>query len=230
MEKIIDTGLFDRRRSGINTLTRRAFMFAISVFTAMNIVVAALGAVVSYNLAFNNGWLLLLFMLVCMLVSVAGAFIAHSNDNPMTSVVGGFICAGAMGVMVGPFVAMYVISSVMQALAVTVGVVVLTGFVGALIPNDLSMWGAPLFAGLLGLIVLYLFAPLLGLLGIGVGFTITILDVIGIVLFSAIMIYDLNMAQRLDRTLNNAIDVAVDIFLNFANIFIRVLSLIGKRK
>jgi hypothetical protein len=226
----IKTGLYDRPRTGYDTLSQRAFMFAISTFTAMNIAVAALGAAVSYNWAFSNPWWLLLFMVACTIVSILGAILAHSNEDPMTSIVGGFICAGVMGMMVGPFISIYEIGSVLQALVVTGGVVILTGFIGAIIPKDLSMWGAPLMAGLLGLIVLYLVAPLMAWLGLDYKMTVTVLDIAGIVLFSAIMVYDLNMAARLDRTLDNAIDVAVNVFLNFANIFIRVLSLMGKKK
>jgi len=42
-----------------------------------------------------------------------------------------------------------------------------------------------------------------------------------------LVIYDLNRAMRLQRTMNNAIDVSVQVFLDFINIFIRILSLMG---
>jgi FtsH-binding integral membrane protein len=58
----------------------------------------------------------------------------------------------------------------------------------------------------------------------------TLLDWAVLILFCAIMVYDLNRAKRLSRTLDNAIDVAVNVFLNFANIFIRVLAIMGKKK
>jgi FtsH-binding integral membrane protein len=226
----ISTGLYDKRQRGVDRMTRRGFMLAISFFTTLNIMVAALGSAVSYRWEFTNDWLLLGFMIACTVVAILGAFLAHSHDDPMTSIVGGFICAGVMGLMVGPFVALYEVGSVLQAFVITTAIVFLTGFVGAVMPKDLSMWGAPLFAGLLGLLGLYLVAPLLGWLGLDYGFTVTVLDIVGIVLFSAIMVYDLNRASRLDKTLNNAIDVAVNVFLNFANIFIRILSAAGNRK
>lgn len=225
--KSFSSDLYDQRRSGHDTMTRRGFMLVISACTALNIVVAALGARTTYNLKIDNGWLLVGFLIVCMLVAIGGAVLAHANDDPTTSIIGGFICAGAMGAMCGPLIALYEVGSVVQAFGISAGIVLLTGFIGAVMPKDLSMWGAPLFAGLLGLIVLYLVAPFLGFLGLDYKLTITILDIAGILLFSAIMVYDLNMAQRLDKTLNNAIDVAVNVFLNFANIFIRVLSLMG---
>ena len=70
---------------------------------------------------------------------------------------------------------------------------------------------------------------ILAAFGINMQLVFGILDWVVLLLFSAIMVYELNMAKRLDRTLNNAIDVAVNVFLNFANIFIRILSIMGKK-
>lgn len=231
MDEGFSTGLYDRRTTGVDSLTRREFMLAVSVFTAVNIGVAAFASTFSYGWEFGNKWLHLVFIVVCVLVSISGAELAHSNNDAMTSIAGGFICAGAMGLMLGPFISIYEVESVFQAFVISIGVVLLTGFIGAVMPKDLSMWGAPLFAGLLGLIVAYILLPwLLPALGVDYEFVVSILDVAGIVLFSAIMVYDLNKAVRLDKTLNNAIDVAVNVFLNFANIFIRVLALTGNKK
>lgn len=225
------TGLYDQRATGVNTLSQRGFMFAISIFTVFNIGVAAFASTFSYGWEFDSKWVYIGFLLVCVVVSIGGATLAHSHDDPMTSIVGGFICAGAMGLMMGPFISIYEMESVIQAFVISSGVVLLTGFIGAVMPKDLSMWGAPLFAALLGLIVAYIVLPwLLPALGVDYEFVVSILDVAGILLFSGIMVYDLNKAVRLDKTMNNAIDVAVNVFLNFANIFIRVLALMGNKK
>jgi FtsH-binding integral membrane protein len=228
----ISTGLYDAPQSGVDTISRRAFMFAISAFTTLNILVAALGASFSIDWTFwNNKLVYLGFLLACVAVSIGGAFLAHMNDEPTTSIFGGFICAGAMGVMVGPFVGLYEAGSVLQAFTITTGIVVLTGFIGAMLPQNLSMWAAPLFGCLLGLIVLQLVVPLVvSWLGLDYELALSVLDIAGIVLFSAIMVYDLNKAKWLDKTLDNAIDVAVNVFLNFANIFIRVLAWTGQMK
>lgn len=221
----ISGNLYETRQRGEHTISERVFTFSIAFFTLLNIGVAALGSKVSYSWEFTKSWQYMLFLVACVLVSVGGAVFAQSNDDVMISVIGGFVCAFAMGVMVGPFVSMYETSSVIYALGLTAGVVFLTGLIGFVIPKDLSGWGTPLFAGLLGLIVISFIAPLFGF-----EHTLTVLDIVGIVLFCGIMMYDMNMARYLDKTLNNAIDVAVNIFLNFANIFIRILSLMGEKK
>lgn len=217
--------LYRTRQRGVDTMSERTFTFAISAFTLINIAVASLGAKLTYNLEFTNKWFFLGFAIACVFVSIVGAVWGQSNDDVMTSVLGGFICAFAMGAMIGPFVSLYETSSVIYALGLTAGVVFLTGLVGAVIPKDLSGWGTPLFAGLIGLIIISFIAPLFGF-----KHTLTVLDIVGIVLFCGIMMYDMNMARHLDKTMNNAVDVAVNIFLNFANIFIRILSLMGQKK
>lgn len=226
----LSSALYQQPQTGVHDITRRAFMLIMTLCVALNIGVAAFGAALTHDIQFANKWVYLGFVILFMCVSIAGAVWAQSNDDPTTSVVGGFICAAGMGAMCGPFISMFTTQSVLQAFVISAGIVLLTGFIGAVLPKDLKMWGAPLFAGLIGLILLYFAAPILGLLGFNYDVVITVLDYAGILLFCGIMVYDLNQAQRMDRTTNNAIDVAVNVFLNFANIFIRVLSLMGEKK
>jgi len=224
-------GFYDQRQSHVNTMNVRTYMMAISGFTAVFIMVSMVGASFSYTWTFSdNGWLLLLFMLVCLAGSIGGGVLAQANDDPMISVVGGAICAGAMGLMIGPFVVLYARVSVVSSCVLATGVVLVTGFIGALLPADLSAWGAPLFGLLLGAIFIQFGGILLAAFGVDMELSFTILDWAVLILFCAIMVYDLNMARRLDRTFNNAIDVAVNVFLNFANIFIRILSIMGQAK
>lgn len=125
---------------------------------------------------------------------------------------------------------MYESGSVAQAFLLAAGIVLVTGFIGAMLPRDLSSWGAPLFGLLLGAIVIQFGGIILAAVGINMQLTFTILDWAVLILFCGIMVYDLNMARRLSRTMNNAIDVAVNVFLNFANIFIRLLSIMGNSR
>ncbi len=225
-----NSSFYDQYQTGVSTMGRRGFMMAITGFTAMFIVVAMLGASFSYGWTFTNTWLYIGFLLVCMLASIGGGALAHANDSPGVSLVGGGICAIAMGIMVGPFVALFTAASVAQALALAAIVVLATGAIGALLPQDLSAWGAPLFGLLLGAIFIQFGGIILAAFGVNMRLVFGILDWVVLLLFSAIMVYDLNMAKRLDMTLNNAIDVAVNVFVNFMNIFIRILSILGKSK
>lgn len=227
----INENFYKQGRTRTDDMGVRSYMLAISGFTAVFIMVSMVGASFSYNWTFSgNSWLMILFMLVCVVASIGGGALAQANDDPMISVVGGAICAGAMGLMIGPVVALYELGSVTQAFVLAAGVVLVTGFIGAILPADLSAWGAPLFGLLLGAIFIQFGGIMLAAFGFNMKLSFTILDWAVLILFCAIMVYDLNMARRLDRTFNNAIDVAVNVFLNFANIFIRILSIAGQKK
>lgn len=227
----INSDFYKRGKTSRDSLSERAYMMAITAFTACFILIAMVGASFSYNWIFdaNQIWMVL-FLFGCMIVSVLGGTFAQSSNEPILSLIGGSICAGAMGLMIGPFVALYEAGSVIQAFTLTAGVVLITGFIGAALPQNLSAWGAPLFGLLLGAIVIQFGGIFLSVLGVDMQPVFTLLDWAVLILFCAIMVYDLNRAKQLSRTLDNAIDVAVNVFLNFANIFIRVLAILGKKK
>ena len=69
-----------------------------------------------------------------------------------------------------------------------------------------------------------------GMIGIPIEGAMTALDWIGVFLFGGLVIFDLNQAMRIERTHDNAIDAAVGIYLDIANIFLRLLDLFGDRK
>lgn len=222
-----ESGIYDQRQSGVDTLSSRAYNFAIPFFTTLEIMIAGLAASVSYSWTFGgSSALYLLFIFACFIAAVGGSIFTMSTDVPILSFAGGSLTAAAMGLMVGPFVALYSGADVFQAFVLTAGVVLLTGFIGATIPQDLVGWGSTLFGALLGLIIIN-FAAIF--LGATTGFVMTLIDWAVVLLFSAIMMYDMNQAQRLDKTLDNAIDVSVNVFMNFMNIFIRLLAIFGSR-
>lgn len=49
-------------------------------------------------------------------------------------------------------------------------------------------------------------------------------------IFSVYIAYDIYRSQQFPKTLNNAVDSALDIYLDIANLFIRLLRIFGKKK
>ena len=121
-------------------------------------------------------------------------------------------------------------ASVVKVFAITTGLVVTLGLVGAVYPKSLESWGIYLLGGLLVLIFGQFVVLIAGMLGANVGGAMTVFDWIGVALFSAYVVYDLNRAMRVERTHDNAIDCAVAIYLDFLNLFLRLLRLLGTRK
>ena len=49
-------------------------------------------------------------------------------------------------------------------------------------------------------------------------------------LFSLYIGYDVYRSQQFAKTVDNAVDCALDIYLDIANLFIRLLSIMGKKR
>jgi len=49
-------------------------------------------------------------------------------------------------------------------------------------------------------------------------------------IFSLYIAYDIHRSQKFPKTLDNAVDCALDIYLDIANLFIRILRSMGRKK
>lgn len=124
--------------------------------------------------------------------------------------------------------------SVLTTFCVTAGMFALVGAYGGLTDHDLSSWGHVLLSGLLGLILaslsnLWLHSPMIDWL----------VTYSGIVIFTALIAYDTNKIKALDlsgtvdggeQQEREAIEGALDLYLDFINLFLKLLSAAGKRK
>ena len=215
-----------------STLSRRLYTLLLCFWTAAGIVFSAFAASISQDWPIGKWgvWGMIGFSLGVLVVAIIGTLIANASDNPVISLFGYALVAGPFGLLLGPYMAMYETSSIVKVFALTCLVVFVLGLVGAVIPDDLSSWGMPLLGGLFLLIGGYFIVPILGFFGLPVEGAMTMLDWIALVIFGALVIFDLNRAMRLPYTHDNAIDSAVAIYLDFINIFIRLLSVMGEKK
>ena len=89
-------------------------------------------------------------------------------------------------------------------------------------PELVSTIGGVLFPCLIGLIVAEIVMLLLG-------YSNDIFSWIAAGLFSLYIAYDVYRSQRFPKTMDNAVDCAVDIYLDIANLFLRILRLLSSR-
>ncbi len=205
-------------REGSHTMARGTYALMVTFWTAAGIASSAIAAY------FTQGWPVTLQLLLGVLVvSIVGILIALRSANPFVSLVGYALVTIPFGALTGPVVALYAPASVVRILFLTTGLVVVLGVAGAVYPRSLEGMGSWLLGGLLLLLVGMLLGP-------RVGISLTALDWVGVVLFSAYVVYDLNRAMNIPYTMDNAIDSALAIYLDFINIFIRLLELYGKKK
>jgi FtsH-binding integral membrane protein len=160
-------------------------------------------------------------------ISLVGCFVATA-DFPLMKISGLSMIAGGLGAICGPYIGHFKVASVTEIAGATVFITLVLGAVGTLWPKSLQSWGLTLFVLLIALIVMQIFVPLLYVaMGLPLTGVLHLLDWVGILLFSGYIIYDFNRAQNLAKTVDNAMDCGVAVFLDIANLFIRLLDLFG---
>jgi FtsH-binding integral membrane protein len=168
--------------------------------------------------------------LVTLAVSLSGVLLAQSSTQPVYSLLGYMMVAFPFGVLLGTMITPSIPTvDIVKVLMITTVMVAFLGVIGAIYPGSLESWGVWLFGSLMLLLGGLLIVPIEAFFGVQTTGAMTWLDIVGILLFGAYVLYDINRAMRLPRTLDNSIDAAVAIYLDFANIFLRIL-LIGRRK
>ncbi len=211
------------KRTGESDLSARQYAAWITLLTVYGIAISAETASLVSGRSFS-----LWFTLAAFLVATFGVFMTWENVSPIVSFVGYTLITIAFGFIAGPIVARYTNASVVRILLLSGAMVLGLGIVGALIPRSLEGWWTWLLGGMLILLAGNVVLPFALLIGIPVGSAWGALDWVGVILFSAIVIYDINHAMRIPYTMKNAIDSAAEIYLDFVNIAIRLLAAFGK--
>lgn len=212
-------------RYGSDTMSKNLFALMVSFWTAAGIIASAMAAYYSRNWEIN--WIFLIGVLVA---SISGIIVALNSKNPLISLVGYALVAIPFGLLLGPVTAMYTTASIVKVFFVTTSIVTVLGLIGAMIPDSLEGWGSWLLGALTLLIVGSFAVPIAGFFGFPIGGALTILDWVGILVFSGYVIYDWNRAMRVPYTHDNAIDCALAVYLDFINLFIRLLELMGTKE
>jgi len=179
---------------------------------------------------YNPTIFLLILILELGIVIGISAF-AHKL-NPL--IAGGLFLLYALinGVFFGAVVFAYTEASVFLAFAATAGTFMLMSAYGLLTKADLTSWGNLAFMGLAGL----LFGLLLNIFFASDTFS-WILTFVGIAIFIVLIAYDTQklkqyaqIAESQGAGASYAIRGALALYLDFVNLFIRLLSIFGRRK
>lgn len=228
-DSLFTSDVWSRRRGfrEVDVLDHRLFMFLVSFWTMAGVFFSLGFSMISYNWDIS-GWDVLFLLVPVLVVAFYGCSVSARSTSVPESLFGFALIAGALGLLLGPSLSEYQAAAILKAFILTTGMVLILGTIGALIPEDLSSWGRPLMGALLLLIGALLLSPLLTAFGIPIETSMSVLDWAGIIIFGAFVLYDLNRAARLPRTAKNAIDAAIGIYLDWFNIFVRVLGLGGR--
>ncbi len=203
-------------------MEKAVFCQLVAFATMVSIGLVGFGAILSQGMELT--WLNLLLFLAGMF---GGVIIFSISSNPFVSTFGVALMSISAGLLVGPITASYEVTTVMQAVIITGGIVVVMSSIGILYPKIFEGMGPYLLAGLTVLI----FSQFAQIIFLALGFeqaaSMPILAWIGIGIFTLYVGYDWSRALSLPHTADNAIDAAGAITLDAINIFLRVLQILG---
>ena len=159
--------------------------------------------------------------------SIVGVLMSSKSKSPVISFIGYNLVVVPIGLVLSLTVSAYVRAGagdiVLQAIVYTA---IATGCMIVLsiaFPDFFSGLGKVLFGCLIGLV-------LAGLISIFLfPGAYNIVTWVGAVIFALYIGYDFWRAQQFPKTLDNAIDCSLDIYLDIINLFIRILRILGSR-
>ncbi len=160
--------------------------------------------------------------LIYLLGSLGCIFIIYNNSNPVISFLGFTGLSAFMGLLLTFFISFYEAGDIFLAFIVTGAITTFMTILSTIKPQWFTGLGTVLFTVLLVVLIAEITLLLLG-------FSLTITDWIVCLIFCGYIGYDWSKAQMYPSSTDNAIDSAADIYVDIINIFVRILSIIGKK-
>lgn len=169
---------------------------------------------------YSMNWLVLLigYFVLCMV----GISITYKSRNPLVSFIGYNFVVVPVGAVLSVALQGYSSAVIFEAFVITTGITLTMMFVSTMFPGTFAGMGRMLFVGLLGLLVAQLICMLFGIYP-------QVISYVAAVIFSLYIGYDWVKAQMYVKTVDNAVDSALDIYLDIINLFLRILSIVGNR-
>lgn len=180
------------------------------------------------NILFNGYWgILLIVELVAVLLF---SLLFRKLPAVVVSILY-FVYAIINGVTLASIFAIYQMSSIIYLFAISAIAFAVLGFIGYKTKKDLSSWGIYITVFLIAGIII----SLVNLFIIKSSMLDLVIDWLVLALFCGVTIYDINKikALQLEPDINQEkihIYCAMQLYLDFINIFLRILSIFGKRR
>lgn len=178
-----------------------------------------------YNL-FNKGMFFILVLVELGLCIWLSAGIRKMQ--PMTAKILFGLYSFVTGLTFSTIFVAYRIDSIIMVFGITALTFAIMALVGTFTNIDLTKLGTILFMGLLGIIIASIINIFIGSQTLDLGIII-----IGIVIFTLYIAYDVQKVKYIAQTLEEdkaAIICAFELYLDFINLFIKLIRLFGKSK
>ncbi len=205
--------------SMVDTLSPRAYNLAIGALILYGFVANAILVLVAGKFFMGiNPMIFIVGYIVCCL---AGTFMAIGSNKPAISFIGYTLVVVPIGAVLSISLPFYKTADILSAVVVTGAVVAIMMGLSTVYPRVFAKMGRTLVIALLVGVIGEFIAILFGYGG-------DIFNWLFVVLFSLYIGYDWQKAQMYPKTLDNAIDSALDLYLDIINLFIRLLQIFGR--
>ena len=162
------------------------------------------------------------FLIAYIVCAIVGSIIAVRSHNPIWSFIGYNLIAVPIGALLTLCLPSYNSANILLAIILAGAVTLIMIALSVIFPNFFSKLGPTLFFSLLIGLLVEIVAAFLGYRG-------DLFNYLFIVLFSLYIGYDWHKAQSYPKTVDNAIDSAIDLYLDIINLFIRILDLLDRK-
>ena len=152
---------------------------------------------------------------------IIGSLMARS-ESPFVSFIGYNFIAVPLGLLLSTVLPFYAMDTIVVAFGATAAIVAIMIALSTAFPRFFLGLGRTLFITLLVTIIVEIIAMILG-------FAVGWIDFIVVGIFTLYVGFDWSRAQAYPKTINNAVDSAIDIYMDIINLFIRILSILGRR-
>lgn len=158
-----------------------------------------------------------------VILAIAGSMVAYRSKNPIVSFGGYNLLVLPIGAVLSSALQGMSSDLVFQAFLITTIVTGTMFVLSGLFPMMFLKMGRMLFAAVIGLILAQLVCMLLRIYTVGFAW-------IGAGIFSLYIGYDWVKAQSYVKTIDNAVDSAIDIYLDIINLFLQILRILSNNK
>lgn len=166
----------------------------------------------------------LLFIVGYMACAFGGVALFTKSDNPLISFIGYNLVVLPFGLVVNVVVSRYNSAVVLDAIRITGIATLLMMVLGTMFPRFFQRIVGALTIALIAVIIVELVEVFIFKMHHG------ILDWIVAVIFCGYIGYDWGRANRIPKTLDNAIDSAAALYMDIIILFLRILSILGRRR
>lgn len=167
-----------------------------------------------------------IFIIAYITLALGGQAISYKSKNPVISFIGYNMVVVPVGLVVASLVSYYGGVGAEEVELAFLFTAIITGCMISLsiiYPGFFSRIGGLLFSGLIGLV-------LSGIVMTIFGIDSYIYSWIGAIIFSLYIGYDYYVAQRYIKTVDNAVDSAISLYLDITNLFLDLLRILGRKK